>query len=334
MSIDTLKIPYEKVNPNGGAIAFGHPLGATGARQVATAYNECKRSGAKSALSVLSRGRGPLLTSFRRSLRYFHVHRIRARYGRGVYERAVAGASREERKGEEGVLCISGRRRESLILNCSSRVLVLNCFCGVHGSARCADCSETQEKEGGERRRASRRELQSRTKHSSFASPLPPPLPVTSLPCVVSTPAHRPASTEESAQSLSHSSCVPAPLSSPHLTLPLHTVRLSLQVRPLPLPLLSSPSLLPPPSPSQDLTRGDRHSDLSRESSCAGTRVGADAWLGQRCHNPSVEPCKNKKWFEVRSVRSWGGGGELMVVVSDAVLLRPSRALPSFLLLY
>lgn len=47
MSIETLKIPYEKVNPNGGAIAFGHPLGATGARQVATAYAEAKRSGAK-----------------------------------------------------------------------------------------------------------------------------------------------------------------------------------------------------------------------------------------------------------------------------------------------
>jgi acetyl-CoA acyltransferase 1 len=47
MSIDTLKIPYEKVNPNGGAIAFGHPLGCTGARQIATALAECKRSGAK-----------------------------------------------------------------------------------------------------------------------------------------------------------------------------------------------------------------------------------------------------------------------------------------------
>lgn len=47
MSIDTLKIPYEKVNPNGGAIAFGHPLGCTGARQIATGLAEAKRSGAK-----------------------------------------------------------------------------------------------------------------------------------------------------------------------------------------------------------------------------------------------------------------------------------------------
>ena len=31
-----LGIPMEKVNPLGGAIALGHPLGCTGARQVAT----------------------------------------------------------------------------------------------------------------------------------------------------------------------------------------------------------------------------------------------------------------------------------------------------------
>lgn len=32
--IKELGLPYEKVNPKGGAIAFGHPLGCTGARQV------------------------------------------------------------------------------------------------------------------------------------------------------------------------------------------------------------------------------------------------------------------------------------------------------------
>lgn len=32
-----------KVNPNGGAIALGHPLGCTGARQVSTLLNELKR---------------------------------------------------------------------------------------------------------------------------------------------------------------------------------------------------------------------------------------------------------------------------------------------------
>lgn len=58
MSIETLKIPYEKVNPNGGAIAFGHPLGATGARQVATAYAEAKRSGAKIIVTSMCIGSG------------------------------------------------------------------------------------------------------------------------------------------------------------------------------------------------------------------------------------------------------------------------------------
>jgi acetyl-CoA acyltransferase 1 len=28
-SVDTLKIPHKKVNPNGGAIAMGHPLGCS-----------------------------------------------------------------------------------------------------------------------------------------------------------------------------------------------------------------------------------------------------------------------------------------------------------------
>ena len=33
----------EKVNPNGGAIAIGHPVGATGARLVTTALHELER---------------------------------------------------------------------------------------------------------------------------------------------------------------------------------------------------------------------------------------------------------------------------------------------------
>ena len=42
-SIDTLRIDPSKVNPNGGAIALGHPLGCTGARQIATLLNEMHR---------------------------------------------------------------------------------------------------------------------------------------------------------------------------------------------------------------------------------------------------------------------------------------------------
>jgi len=38
--IQKLGLDLEKVNPNGGAIAIGHPTGATGARQTATLFNE------------------------------------------------------------------------------------------------------------------------------------------------------------------------------------------------------------------------------------------------------------------------------------------------------
>jgi len=41
--IDILNIDPTKVNPNGGAIALGHPLGCTGARQIATLLNELHR---------------------------------------------------------------------------------------------------------------------------------------------------------------------------------------------------------------------------------------------------------------------------------------------------
>jgi acetyl-CoA acyltransferase 1 len=50
--IKKLGIPMEKVNPNGGAIALGHPLGCTGARQVATLFNELHRQ--KKPLGVIS----------------------------------------------------------------------------------------------------------------------------------------------------------------------------------------------------------------------------------------------------------------------------------------
>ncbi|RUS81592.1 hypothetical protein EGW08_010644 [Elysia chlorotica] len=43
-----LGIPMEKLNPKGGAIALGHPLGCTGARQIATLLHELKRRGRRS----------------------------------------------------------------------------------------------------------------------------------------------------------------------------------------------------------------------------------------------------------------------------------------------
>lgn len=43
--VKELGLDPEKVNPNGGAIALGHPLGCTGARQVATLLHELRRRG-------------------------------------------------------------------------------------------------------------------------------------------------------------------------------------------------------------------------------------------------------------------------------------------------
>lgn len=43
--VEKLGISPEKVNPNGGAIALGHPLGCTGARQVVSLLSELQRRG-------------------------------------------------------------------------------------------------------------------------------------------------------------------------------------------------------------------------------------------------------------------------------------------------
>jgi 3-oxoadipyl-CoA thiolase len=47
-----------RVNPNGGAIALGHPLGASGARLVTTAVNQLHRTGGRYALSTMCIGVG------------------------------------------------------------------------------------------------------------------------------------------------------------------------------------------------------------------------------------------------------------------------------------
>jgi acetyl-CoA C-acetyltransferase len=48
----------ERVNPNGGAIALGHPLGASGARLATTAVNQLHRSGGRYALCTMCIGVG------------------------------------------------------------------------------------------------------------------------------------------------------------------------------------------------------------------------------------------------------------------------------------
>ena len=48
----------EKVNPNGGAIALGHPLGCSGARLTATLLNELERTGGRFGLQTMCEGGG------------------------------------------------------------------------------------------------------------------------------------------------------------------------------------------------------------------------------------------------------------------------------------
>ena len=56
--VDVLKIDREKVNPQGGAIALGHPLGCTGARQFATLLNEMKRLNKRFGVTSMCIGSG------------------------------------------------------------------------------------------------------------------------------------------------------------------------------------------------------------------------------------------------------------------------------------
>ncbi|MBP3976478.1 acetyl-CoA C-acetyltransferase [Microbacterium sp. BLY] len=50
--------PHEKVNVNGGGIALGHPIGATGTRILATLLNELERTGGRYGLQTMCEGGG------------------------------------------------------------------------------------------------------------------------------------------------------------------------------------------------------------------------------------------------------------------------------------
>ena len=56
--IKELKLPYEKVNVNGGAIALGHPIGASGCRIIVTLIHEMIKRDAKKGLGTLCIGGG------------------------------------------------------------------------------------------------------------------------------------------------------------------------------------------------------------------------------------------------------------------------------------
>lgn len=53
-----LGIPHDKVNVQGGAIALGHPLGATGARLMTTLLNALERTGGRYGLQTMCEGGG------------------------------------------------------------------------------------------------------------------------------------------------------------------------------------------------------------------------------------------------------------------------------------
>ncbi|HRE42355.1 MAG TPA: acetyl-CoA C-acetyltransferase [Terricaulis sp.] len=56
--MDKLDVDHGKMNVNGGAIALGHPLGATGAMILGTALDELERSGKSTAMALLCAGNG------------------------------------------------------------------------------------------------------------------------------------------------------------------------------------------------------------------------------------------------------------------------------------
>ena len=58
-----LGIPRELVNVNGGAIAFGHPLGATGGMLIGTLLDELERQNKTTGLVTLCIGGGMGITT-------------------------------------------------------------------------------------------------------------------------------------------------------------------------------------------------------------------------------------------------------------------------------
>ena len=52
------KPDMSKVNPNGGAIALGHPLGGSGTKLLATMLNELERTGGRYGLQTMCEGGG------------------------------------------------------------------------------------------------------------------------------------------------------------------------------------------------------------------------------------------------------------------------------------
>jgi acetyl-CoA C-acetyltransferase len=61
-SMKELKIPHNKVNVFGGAVALGHPIGASGARILVTLMNVMKKKNAKYGCAAICIGGGEALS--------------------------------------------------------------------------------------------------------------------------------------------------------------------------------------------------------------------------------------------------------------------------------
>ena len=72
-------VPHEKVNVNGGAIALGHPLGATGAMILGTLLDELERAGCKRGLITLCVGGGMGIATIIEDLEHRADHPLRTR---------------------------------------------------------------------------------------------------------------------------------------------------------------------------------------------------------------------------------------------------------------
>ncbi|MBV8601056.1 MAG: thiolase family protein [Candidatus Eremiobacteraeota bacterium] len=57
-SMERLGIPHEKVNAQGGAVAMGHPIGASGARIVGTVIHQLRRRGGGLGVAAICSGGG------------------------------------------------------------------------------------------------------------------------------------------------------------------------------------------------------------------------------------------------------------------------------------
>ena len=57
-TIEKLGVPREKLNPRGGAIALGHPVGMTGSRMIVALFHELKRTNKKLGIVSMCMGTG------------------------------------------------------------------------------------------------------------------------------------------------------------------------------------------------------------------------------------------------------------------------------------